>query len=238
MKYLKSGIASTLLLSSLWAEVNAEPITAIDFDSLDLGAKIVGPAGPDVEVSIINDSGDSVGDLRSSVSCPAGFAECLPPNNAAGTIYTYSHTLIPGVDLPNDEPFPMPGTQLSFDNVSKFSLSFSATGFNGIAGYSLSEAKDAGVEFAIERFATGEISWMSNNSDWDSGEAITFFWQTSQAPSGPGGSYIIDNSTSKGVGAGPIPSAIAVSEPPTYAFLILGVLLAVRRFNVSNVKLG
>ncbi|WP_218353508.1 exosortase, PEP-CTERM interaction domain protein [Alteromonas lipotrueiana] len=235
MKYLKSCIASTILMSGLLAEANAEPIEATDFDSLDLGAKIVGPVGPDVEVSVINDSGDSIGDLRSSVSCPAGFAECLPPNTPAGTIYTYSHTLIPGVDLPNDEPFPMPGTLLPFDDVSEFSLGFAATGFNGIAGYSFSEAEDAGVEFTIEHFATGEISWTSNNSDWDTGEGITFFWQTSQAPSGPSGTYMIGNSNSSGVGAGPIPSAIAVSEPPTYAFLILGLLLAVRRFNCSKV---
>jgi len=220
------------LLHSQFA--NATPITSVDYDSLLIGAKIVGPVGPDVEVSLINLNGDSVGDLSSSVSCPTGFTSCEPPLNAPGTIYTYSHTLIPGVDNPNDAPFPNPVTVLPFDDVSLFSLGFAATGFNGVAGYSFSDAANANVEFSIELLGSGEISWLTNNTDWDTGETITFFWQTTQAPSGPGGTFNISNSNGSASGAGPIPAALPVKEPVSLSVVLLGLLVTLRRVKKTN----
>lgn len=215
---------------------NATAITSVNYDTLLIGAKIVGPVGPDVEVSLINLNGDSVGDLSSSVSCPDGFTACEPPLNASGTIYTYTHTVIPGVDNPNDAPFPNPGTVLPFDDVSQFSLGFAATGFNGVAGYSFTDAANANVEFSIELLPSGEISWVTNNMDWDTGETITFFWQTTQAPSGPGGTFNISNSNGSASGAGPIPTAIQVKEPATLSVVLLGLLVALRRVKKTQWK--
>ncbi|MDF0751534.1 PEP-CTERM sorting domain-containing protein [Marinobacter sp. 71-i] len=206
------------------ASASASSITGVDLGALDVGAKIVGPVGPDVEVSLINADGDSVGDLRSSVSCPSGFTKCTPSSNSPGTIYTYSHTVIPGVDQPNDAPFPKPSTVLGFDDVGTFSLGFAAEGFNGVAGYDFGEADAAGVGFTIELADSGELVWMTDSEgwDWDTGEPITFFWQTTRPPAGPGGVYSISNATGDGTGNGPVPAAKEVPESATALLLVTG----------------
>ena len=147
--------------------VGAVPLTATNLDSLPLGAQIVGPVGPTVDTSLVNAAGESVGDLQGSVSCPAGFAACVPPNNPAGTIYTYVHGVTPGVDFPNDPPFPQPTVVVPFEDVTEFSLGFRAEGFNGVAGYSFSEAVNAlgaGGEFGIELLSDGSLRW---TAEWN-----------------------------------------------------------------------
>jgi len=188
----------------------------------------VGPVGPEVDATFVNAGGDGVGDLISSVSCPDGFAACMPPNNPQGTIYTYAHTATPGVDLPNDPPFPSPDTILPLDDVTQFGLGFAAEGFNGVAGFSFSEAAAAvGTPgaVAIERLDDGSLVWSVSTDDWDTGEPITFFWQTMQPPSGPGGIYAISNALTSGSGNGPLP--IPVPEPGSavlVGFAAIGVL--------------
>lgn len=219
------GFVAIIGLST--AQVGAVPVTATDFDGLTLGAKIVGPVGSEVEVTLINtvNSGEGVGDLSSSVSCPDGFASCTPPSNPSGTIYTYVHTVTPGVDFPNDAPFPEPGTIVPFDNVSQFELGFAAEGFNGVAGYSFSEANTTlggSDQFAIEHQADGSLSWSLSSGGWDTGESITFFWQTTQPPSGPGGVYSINDGSVSGSGPGPLPTAV-VPEPISASLLGIGI---------------
>ena len=65
------------------------------------------PVGPEVEASIISD-GRSIGDIVSYVACPAEYDECDPEDLPEGTVYTYVHTIRPGVDAPNDPPFTRP----------------------------------------------------------------------------------------------------------------------------------
>ena len=216
------GLFISFMFASSIAHSVIIPVT--DLDSLNLGAKIVGPVGPDVEVSLIDGNGDSVGDLSSSVSCPDGFTSCAPPANPSGTIYTYRHTLIPGVDLPNDTPFTPPTNVLAFDDVIGFSLGFEAIGFNGIAGYSFTDAGNAGVTFDIEQNTFGELVWSTNSDDWDSTEAITFFWQTTQPPSGPGGIFNINNANGSASGNGPIPTSLPVPEPIALGLIFIGLL--------------
>ncbi|MEO1378442.1 MAG: exosortase, PEP-CTERM interaction domain protein, partial [Cyanobacteria bacterium J06635_10] len=177
--------------------VNAASLIPTNFDDLNLGATIVGPVGPEVETSLVNSSNQGLGDLTSSVSCPPGFTSCVPPENPQGTIYTYVHQVTPGVDFPNDAPFSEPENAIAFNNVQEFSLGFNASGFNGVAGYSFSEAQNAigsDASFDIEQLDDGSLAWtLSGGEAWDTNssnpETVTFFWQTTQAPSGPGGTY-------------------------------------------------
>lgn len=221
------------LIALLVAPLNADPVDAIDLDNLLLGAKIVGPVGPEVETTFENVNGDGVSDLVSSVSCPDGIAVCDPPTDAPGTIYTYVHSVTPGVDTHNDIPFPLPDTIFPLDDVNLFQLSFAAEGFNAagsVAGFSFSEAASAlGTPGAIsiEHLNDGSLAWTISTDDWDTGEPITFFWQTTQPPIGPGGIYSISNGITSGSGNGPLPRP--VPEPGSAALLSLAMLGVVWR---------
>ncbi len=211
---IRTSLVVAGLLSSLGLPAAAVSVTSIDLDGLNLGATIVGPVGPTVDTTLTNTSGEGVGDLISSVSCPSGFTVCAPPNNPAGTIYTYRHQVTPGVDFPNDAPFPSPSTILPLTDVGTFRLNFSAEGFNGVAGYSFSDAANAlndGVEITTTQNNDGSIAWdLSDGSGWDTNESITFFWQTTQPPSGPGGSYGIANASQIGTAQGPLPIPVSL----------------------------
>ena len=155
---LSTTAAISLMLPTLPA-VGLEPS---NLDELPLGEKIIGPDGPDVETTFVNDAGDGIGDLSSSVSCPEGFTSCIPPENPAGTVYTYIHKVTPGVDLPNDPPFPSPETVLPIDDARSFQLGFEAAGFNGVAGYSFSEVEAAlggGAMPTVEELEDGRLVW-------------------------------------------------------------------------------
>lgn len=228
-----SKVVSLFVLNAVVSSAAAVTIEATNLDGLSLGVKIVGPVGPDVETSFVNGSGEAVGDLSSSVSCPGGFSACVPPDNPAGTIYTYIHVVTPGVDLPNDPPFPAPDVSIPFDQVTEFALGFPATGFNGVAGYSFGEAVGALVTDAAISIDLGTddiLTWtLPDASEWGTGETISFFWQTTQPPSGPGGSFGISNASGQGLAAGgPIPAAIPVVVPePGTLLLMLGTVLFV-----------
>ena len=143
-----------MLLSTNYLLAQIDPT---DLSSISLGAKIVGPVGPEVETTIAFDDGGTItgiADLASSVSCDSRFAGDCSAGAVAGfddVVYTYVHTVIPGVDLPNDPPFPAPDVVVPLDDVTEFRLNFPAHGFNGIAGYDFSEATAAvgGTPFTI-----------------------------------------------------------------------------------------
>lgn len=250
-QYVLAPLLTVGILGLAANSADALNIAPTDLGSLNLGAKIVGPVGPTVDTTLVNAGGNGLGDLTSSVSCPAGFSACLPPTNPAGTIYTYIHEVTPGVNFPNDAPFPAPVTTLPFNGVREFSLTFAAEGFTGIAGYNFSQATaalGAGNSFSIKQLADRTLSWSTNqNSDWNSGETVSFFWQTTQAPSGPGGIYSISNPLDSGLANGPLPTAVAVTNPDDVAIpegpvsllstvLALGGLLAFSKFRKKAEK--
>lgn len=216
-------------LALLSHSANAILLTPVDLNSLTLGANIVGPVGPTVEASFVNGSSESLGDIRSGVACPGGFATCAPASNPAGTIYTYVYEIAPGIDaFPNDAPFPQPPLAApAFDNVTEFHLDFSP-GSNGVAGFDFGQASSAlgaGADFQIE-LLNDSLSWTVSGgiSNWNTGEIIRFFWQTTQAPTGPGNIYGIDNSLDAGGAVGPSPAPLAAAPTPG-SLLLLSTLL-------------
>ena len=212
-------------------------ITPTDLSGLSLGAKIVGPVGPEVETTIAFDDGGTItgiADLASSVSCDDRFAADCSAAAVAGTddvVYTYVHTVVPGVDFPNDPPFPAPDVVVPLDDATEFRLSFPAHGFNGVAGYDFAEATAAvgATPFTILQLTDDALVWsVPDGSGWDTGEPITFFWQTSQRPVGPGGIYAATNGTLAGTGNGPLPAPV-IPEPATVVLVVIGLLLTKHR---------
>ncbi len=199
-------------------------ITPTDLNALALGASIVGPVGPTVDASFLNAANDSLGDMRGGVACPAGFAVCAPPANPAGTIYTYIYEIAPGVDaFANDPPFPQPPlASPAFDQVVRFQLDL-APGSNGVAGFDFAQANNAlgnGADFQID-LLNDVLTWTvsGGNSDWNTGEIITFFWQTTQPPTGPGNVYAISNASDTGHAVGPSPAPLPVVSPGSLSLL-------------------
>ena len=228
-KFFPMLVAFTLF-GVLPQKANAASIIPTNFDDLNLGVPIVGPVGSEVETSLVNASNQGLGDLTSGVFCPAGFTSCVPPENPEGTTYTYVHQVTPGVDFPNDAPFSAPENTIPFNDVSEFSLGFDASGFNNVAGYSFSQAENAlgsDGSFSIELDDRKLVWTVSSGEGWDTNssnpETVTFFWQTTQAPSGPGGTYIASNNNTSGSGAGPLPIPVQTVPEHNGIFGLLAV---------------
>ncbi|WP_370177002.1 hypothetical protein [Alteriqipengyuania sp.] len=191
------------------ADAPSEPRTlvAADFGELELGARIEGPVGPEVEASIVVD-GRSIGDIVSYVACPAEYDECDPEDLPEGTVYTYVHTIRPGVDAPNDPPFTRP---VGLDEVlaaTLFSTTRTASGFNGAIGYDRDQATAAlGPDGEIRvQDDNGTLAWRVIGGDgWETGEPITVFWQSTLPPEGPAEAYSLRADEKIAMATGPFP---------------------------------
>ena len=76
------------------AEALARNFEAGDFLDLQLGAKIVGPQGEEVESALANAEGNFA-DLRSFVACPAGMDPCDPATaRRARSIPTFMSSIL------------------------------------------------------------------------------------------------------------------------------------------------
>lgn len=144
--------------------------------------------------------------------------------NNNGT-YTYALTVTPGIN-----------------NISEVNTGFAPAGFNGVAGYSFSNATAAGSggsgssAFVVETDSDGTIDWnaaWTNNGSrgFDAGEAITFFYQSTRAPGALDVYNLINHraggtdNVAPGGGAPPIPAPAAFPA----GLMLLGALAAARR---------
>ena len=188
----------------------AEPVNVIaptDFASLELGGTIQGPLGPEVEASLVAD-GVAIGDIASRVQCPDGIDPCDPERAEEGTIYTYIYEVRPGFDGPNDPPFDMPENVRPVESAASFALAFPAHGFTGVAGYAVYDAQEVLAEGFVASISCvdDQIIWsFPEESGWSTGETITFFWQSTQPPSGPDGEYRFVADDLEATGPGPLP---------------------------------
>ena len=193
------------------AEALARALEAGDFADLQLGAKIVGPQGPEVKSTLATAEGNFA-DITSYVACPAGMDPCDPATAPAGTIYTYVHTVYPGED---NDPTTGAGTGNDSSDIEiaeAFKLLQPAHGFTGKVGYSKMEALAAVGETAdvVITCSGGSIVWTINAVDksntWEQAEPITFYWQSTLPPAGPADVYALVANYTEARGTGPYPA--------------------------------
>ena len=193
------------------AEAMAREIPAGDFADLPLGAKIVGPRGPEVKVRLSNEAG-AFADMTSYVACAGGVDPCDPNNVPAGMPFTYVHTVYPGED--ND---PTTGSGAGADSsdvesATRFMMTQPAHGFTGDAGFSVAEVISAVGNRArvVVTCVDGGLAWTIDAGDggnqWEQGEPITFWWQSTEPPAGPAKAYAIKANNVTATGEGPLPA--------------------------------
>jgi len=177
------------ILTFGYGRVEATPITPTDFDSIDPGQVFAGPLTGDFITSPVEGSKD-VGDATNIVYFKDG-------------LYTYTESVTP-----------------QMNNISEFNTGFSPQGWNGVAGFSFSQANTTGVgsgNINISQDPDGTIDWNLTNPNFDSGETITFFFQ-STLPPGLGVYNLIDHSVGATISYAPTP------EPTTLLLLSSGLL--------------
>jgi len=197
------------LSASADAPSDPRTLVAADFGQLELGPRIEGPVGPEIEASIIA-GGRSIGDIVSYVACPAGVEECDPDELPEGTVYTYVHTVRPGVDDPNDPPFTRPVGLDEVETATMFATVREARGFNGAIGYDREQAEAALGPSGVIRVQddNGTLAWRIVGGDgWQTGEPITFFWQSTLPPDGPDEAFSLRADEKIAMASGPFPAA-------------------------------
>ncbi|MEM7690655.1 MAG: hypothetical protein AAF291_16700 [Pseudomonadota bacterium] len=196
----------------------AASIEAGDFDTLELGAKIVGPRGPEVKAALSNEEA-IMADITSYVACPAGMEECNPKTAPEDTLYTFVHTVYPGEDNDADTGAGKGADDANIENAESFMMTGPAHGFTGVAGFSKASAVAAAgdsVEVVITCGEEGGLIWTVNagegGNQWEDAEPITFYWQSTQPPAGPATRYAIRANGVTGTGDGPYPAEDAVAS--------------------------
>lgn len=190
----------------------AAALDAGDFMDLQLGAKVVGPQGPEVTGAMSNAEGNFA-DIRSFVACPAGMNPCDPEAAPAGTLYTYVHVVYPGEDNKSETGSGTGNTSSDIERATAFRMVMPAHGFTGNAGYSKAEALSAiGAKAnVVISCQNGALNWTVSAGDggdqWGQAEPLTFYWQSTLPPAGPAKAYALDANYAEAIGAGPYPAA-------------------------------
>lgn len=190
----------------------ANAIEAGDFIDLQLGAKIVGPQGPEVKGALSNAQGNFA-DITSYVACPAGMDPCDPKTASEATVYTFVHTVFPGEDNDAANGGGDGNPSSDIERATAFRMTAPAHGFTGQAGYS-----NAAVLSAIGAKARvvitcddGALVWTvdagEGGNQWEQAEPLTFYWQSTLPPAGPSDVYSIDANYTVAKGPGPYPGA-------------------------------
>lgn len=183
-----------------------------DFAELSLGAKIVGPQGPEIKAALSNETGNFA-DMRSYVACPAGMDPCDPKTAPAGTIFTYVFIVYPGEDNDPSTGSGSGNDSSDIEQATQFRMTRPAHGFTGEAGYSKAETLSAiGRKADIVLSCDGDaLVWTVNagagGNQWEQSEPLTFYWRSTLPPAGPANAYQIEANYTEATGAGPYPAA-------------------------------
>lgn len=188
----------------------AQPRTlvAADLDLSTLGAKIVGPQGP--EVSTVLSAGSSqIAEMVSFVACPEGVAVCEPGQMPEGTIYTYVHQVTLATINGEEEAAEGEGPEVVESPPTLFRTTERVHGFNAAVGYSNAQALAAlGNEDAISISSDdGQLIWRVVEGDgWQAGATLTFWWQSTLPPAGPADAYLLEIEGNQAIARGPFPA--------------------------------
>lgn len=187
----------------------AAPRTLIgaDLDLTTLGAKIVGPQGPEVE-TVLSAGNREIGRLVSYVACPAGTTECKPGEMPEGTVYTYVHRITLADADDADEIAPADGPEVVETPPTLFRTTRKAAGFNQSIGFSTAEAETTlGDPDAISiSNDNGSLIWrVVRGSGWKPGGIVTFWWQSTLPPKGPAEAYLLEIEGNQIAATGPFP---------------------------------
>ena len=187
----------------------AQPRTlaAADLDMETLGARIVGPQGPEVE-TILSAGNREIGKMVSFVACPADVTECEPGEMPEGTVYTYVHQVTLSDDWTQAEQ-PAQGPEVVESPPTLFRMTQQAHGFTRAVGYSTEQAVEAlGGEDAISITSDdGRIIWRVVEGDgWKPGTTISFWWQSTLPPAGPADAYLLEIDGNQAIASGPFPA--------------------------------
>ena len=200
----------------------AAPRTLVgaDLDLSTLGAKIVGPQGPEVE-TVLSAGNRQIGTLVSYVACPAGTPVCEPGEMPADTVYTYVHaiTLMDAEDAEDAEDAAEdtdvdPSDQRETPP-TLFRTVRAATGFNQAVGYSTAEAEAAlGDPDAISiTNDNGSLIWrVVRGSGWKPGGTVTLWWQSTTAPQGPAEAHLFKLDGQQVATTGAYPAIVVEAE--------------------------
>ena len=189
----------------------AQPRTlaAADLDLATLGAKIVGPQGPEVE-TVLSAGNREIGRMISFVACPEEAEVCVPGDMPDGTIYTYVHRVTLADASPEDAAAqPNEGPEVVDSAPTLFRTTQEAYGFNRAVGYSNAQALEAlGSEDAISITSDdGHIIWrVMEGQGWKPGSTLTFWWQSTLPPAGPADAYLVEVDGNQAVAKGPFPA--------------------------------
>ncbi len=184
-----------------------------DLDLSTLGAKIVGPQGPEVETTLMA-GGRAIGTMVSFVACPEEETECVPDEMPEGTIYTYVHR-ITLAEADESEAQPDNGPEAVENPPTLFRTTEKAHGFTRAVGYINAEAREAlGDEDAIGITSDdGRLIWRVTRGDgWTPGTALTFWWQSVLPPAGPAEAYLLEVDGNQSAATGPFPAEPMVDE--------------------------
>ena len=188
----------------------AQPRTlvAADLDLSTLGAKIVGPQGPQIE-TVLSAGSAQIGEMVSFVACPEGVETCEPGQMPEGTIYTYVHQITLAQNNEATQDAATTGPEVVESPPTLFRTTEKAHGFNAAVGYSSAQALDAlGSEDAIAITSDdGRLIWrVVEGGGWQPGSTITFWWQSTLPPAGPADAYLLEVEGSQSIARGPYPA--------------------------------
>lgn len=185
-------------------------LVAADFDTLELGAKIEGPQGPEVE-TVLSAGNSEIGRMVSFVACSEGVTDCKPAALPEGTVYTYVHRVTLSEAAPEASPAPSPSADgIAETSATLFRTTRPATGFNHAIGYSRSEAEAALGDPDVIAIASNEshLVWqVAEGATWKPGSTITFWWTSTVPPQGPEEAYLLEVEGEQAKATGPFPAA-------------------------------